>query len=1297
MSVSSSSSSAPGQPPPPLGWLTEAMLQEAAGPRTFKRGRICLAQRRVASFEASENALHGKVLNRHGKSQEVALSIDAEGLSCECECAAFWSNGICKHIVALGLAFLGAPASQGSATGEPSPKVERPRTPKAVEAWLEAHQVTHARRESVSVVQPLLPSGFRNSRVLSELAHMPVTAVVDGTLDLSRRVQGGLEQSLLVDAAWKWLDLEARRVRRGLEREREQAFAPRPPLTDARLEPWRHVLERERARVREHAVPRSLPGHFTLTFHERPFRVYVEEPRRTSETSGRQEGFVPKMRVSVDPRALLEGRAGLWCWCMPNEAEARCVHALSAVEALLAPLSDPEQAAPNARLAELLFVEPGRQLLGAIEKVAAVPSFEASEQAHRIAFRLEGLEQREPRLQPYLQRRRKKGGFSSGTLVRWSEAAEVRAALSSPEEVEALELCGVLSRLPRFAEGYALLLRALRLLAPGAHLFLASRLDTPLLLREAPLGFTFADAEGGFSVQPAIEGSVINAQDLLPPPLGHEGQWPWMLAEPLLPRLTLVSLPAGTQGLLATLREYGTRLPAQARPDLLRHLSRFEMAFPVSLPESLEARAVPPTPGFLLRLEAVQEERLEGKLLVRPLPEAPPWPPGEGPPELRGLRAGERVMTRRDLEAERVDARALRERLGLPVDGSSPGFVLEGPEASLGFLERLEPLTGPELRVEWAHQPWRVVVPTLDAEGLKVEVRKKRDWFGLEGSLNVEGMKVELGPLLDTVLHRRRFVPLGKGRFLRLTEALRERLAPLADLVHPTREGLEVSAAVAPVLDALAEAGVEVHAPPDWRKLATRIRKAQEIEVAVPPALKAELRDYQREGFTWMARLTEWGGGGCLADDMGLGKTLQTLTLLLHRAKAGPALVVAPTSVCFNWIREAERFAPSLHMKSYRDADRERLLPSLKAGDVLLVSYGLLVRDAERFAAVPFATLVVDEAQAAKNPDSARAKALQDIQAEAKVALSGTPVENRLSELWSLFRIVFPGLLGGREAFRKRFAVPIEREGNKEARASLSRVIRPFLLRRTKAEVARELPPRIETVVPVVLSEGERKLYEAARIAALMQLEARTDEDKRFVMLAALTRLRLLACHPRLWDEDSPLPSSKLERMVERVEELRSEGSRALIFSQFVRLLNLAGEALEARGITFQYLDGHTPASERQARVEAFQRGEGDVFLISLKAGGTGLNLTAADHVIHLDPWWNPAVEDQATDRAHRIGQTRPVTVSRLVAEGTIEEAILALHAEKRELALSLLSEADGAAALSPEQLMDLLRFTPGS
>jgi superfamily II DNA or RNA helicase len=1262
----------------------------------YSQGQACLDQHRVTSLEALPDSLVGQVLNASGQPYQVAISTDADGFSAECGCEAFWSHGFCKHAVALGLAFLQAGGSVPE-QARPPPQSERPQSPERLQQWLEAHHLTHAQRIPLSVVEPFLARSLHETPGLYGLVHLPVTAPLDGTLDLRRQVQGAATRDLLQGAVWAWLGTEAERVRRGLELEQERAAAPRPPPTDVRLIPWREALERARARVRERAVPRLLPGRPTVTLQERPLLLSVEEPGSPASHAaapGPWAGMM-RVRVSVDPRALLHERGGLSCWCT-TEAEARCVHVLSAMDALLEMLGDSKWALANARLAELLFELPARQLLAAFEKASTQVRPRAQPAgATRVSFRLEGLEARQPRLRLYLHKPLKKGGFSKGTPVSWRDRAEARPLLSDPRELEAFELCELLSRLPSYSsDGYFLLLRALKLMSHGSRLFAASRLDAPMRVREVTLGLAFSEKGPGLMVQPAIEGVPVSPAELLPPPSGADAPLPWLLFEPGLPRLTLVSIPSGAREVLTTLREYGTWLPERVRPALLHNLTGLESVWPVSLPESLEARSVPSEPGFLLRIRPVGEEGLEGELFVRPLPEAPAQRPGEGPPRLRGLRHGERVVAHRDLEAERADAVALRERLGVLATDTASHFLLEGADAALDFLERLEPLTGPGLRVEWEdQQPWRVS-QAPDARGLRVEVLLRRDWFGIQGGLEADGERVELSALLEAMRHRRRFVRLGKGRWLKLTESLRERLTSLADLAHPTREGLEVSKAVAPVLEALAEAGGEVLAPPDWRRLATRIRKAQTQRVALPAGLRAELRDYQREGFQWMARLAEWGGGGCLADDMGLGKTLQTLALLLHRAKEGPALVVAPTSVCFNWEREAARFTPPLRVKSYREADRERALQELKAGDVLLISYGLLVHDAERLGKVSFATLVVDEAQAAKNPDTARAKALRGLQAEARMALTGTTVENRLSELWSLFRIVFPGLLGSRDAFRKRFAEPIERERDPSARAALSRVLRPFLLRRTKAEVARELPPRIETTVPVVLSEGERRLYEQLRLATLARMGNQAEEGQRFELLAALTRLRQLACHPRLGDPDSALPSSKLERLAERVEELRAEGGRALVFSQFVQLLGLAREVLEARGFSLKYLDGQTPPSERQARVEAFQRGEGDVFLISLKAGGTGLNLTAADHVIHLDPWWNPAVEDQATGRAHRIGQTRPVTVSRLVSQGTIEEAIIALHAEKRELASSLLSEADGAAALTPEQLLALLRFT---
>ncbi|MEL6109016.1 MAG: DEAD/DEAH box helicase, partial [Planctomycetota bacterium] len=340
-------------------------------------------------------------------------------------------------------------------------------------------------------------------------------------------------------------------------------------------------------------------------------------------------------------------------------------------------------------------------------------------------------------------------------------------------------------------------------------------------------------------------------------------------------------------------------------------------------------------------------------------------------------------------------------------------------------------------------------------------------------------------------------------------------------------------------------------------------------------------------------------------------------------------------------------------------------------------------------------TLVLDEAQFIKNAQTKTSRAIRDLDADWRVALSGTPLENHLGELWSLMRTISPGLLGSWDRFRNRFADPIERHKDAERRNSLAQLVRPFILRRTKDTVLDELPPRTEITLQAHLSAEERNRYDEARMAALAELNGGGSEkpgEHRMRTLAWLTKLRQLACHPRLVDRMWTQSSAKLDLLRSLVEELREGEHRALVFSQFVKHLALVREMLEASGIKYQYLDGATPAKERQRRVDAFQEGEGDLFLISLKAGGTGLNLTAADYVLHLDPWWNPAVEDQATDRAHRIGQERPVTVYRLVAAGTIEEQILEMHADKRELVAGVLDGTDRAAKMDTEELIRLIR-----
>jgi SNF2 family DNA or RNA helicase len=337
----------------------------------------------------------------------------------------------------------------------------------------------------------------------------------------------------------------------------------------------------------------------------------------------------------------------------------------------------------------------------------------------------------------------------------------------------------------------------------------------------------------------------------------------------------------------------------------------------------------------------------------------------------------------------------------------------------------------------------------------------------------------------------------------------------------------------------------------------------------------------------------------------------------------------------------------------------------------------------------------LDEAQFIKNAQTKTSRAIRDLDADWRIALSGTPLENHLGELWSLMRTISPGLLGSWDRFRNRFADPIERHKDTERRQSLARLVRPFILRRTKEHVLKELPPRTEITLQAHLSREERQRYDDARLTALAELSGGGGEkagEYRMRTLAWLTTLRQLACHPRLVDHSWERGSAKLDLLSSLIEELRDGEHRALIFSQFVKHLGLIREMLDARGIRYQYLDGATPAKERQSRVDAFQAGEGELFLISLKAGGTGLNLTAADYVIHLDPWWNPAVEDQATDRAHRIGQDRPVTVYRLVASGTIEEQILQMHADKRELVAGVLDGTDKAAKMDTEDLIRLIK-----
>ena len=470
--------------------------------------------------------------------------------------------------------------------------------------------------------------------------------------------------------------------------------------------------------------------------------------------------------------------------------------------------------------------------------------------------------------------------------------------------------------------------------------------------------------------------------------------------------------------------------------------------------------------------------------------------------------------------------------------------------------------------------------------------------------------------------------------------------------------------------------------PPAFEGLRALVDGFERIPAAALPAdLTATLRDYQRRGADWLCFLRDAGLGALLADDMGLGKTLEALCAI-----RGRTLVVAPTSVLHGWHDETRRFRPALRICTYHGPKRA-LDPD---ADVTLTTYAILRLDAERLASERWDTLVFDEAQNLKNPDSQVARAALALDAGFRIALTGTPVENRLDELWSEMNLVCPGLLGSREDFDARVARPVA-EGEPGAAARLRERIRPFVLRRTKAEVAPELPPRTDVVLRCVLGDEERAVYDAVRAATLREVQEKLAAGGGVMAaLEALLRLRQAACDARLVPGQRAARSAKLDLLVETLDEIVAEGHKALVFSQWTSLLDLAEPELARAGIGFLRLDGAT--RDRAAVVAGFQRPAGPpVLLISLRAGGVGLNLTAADHVFLLDPWWNPAVEDQAADRAHRIGQDRPVIVHRLVSEETVEERILALQERKRDLARAALGEAGAAASITRDDLLALL------
>ncbi len=632
-------------------------------------------------------------------------------------------------------------------------------------------------------------------------------------------------------------------------------------------------------------------------------------------------------------------------------------------------------------------------------------------------------------------------------------------------------------------------------------------------------------------------------------------------------------------------------------------------------------------------------------------------------------RAGQRIMERHE-EAEEA---AFDQLLELGAEEQAASDVVIEPEKLSALVFRL------------LDEGWLVEAdgrPVRRGDTVRFSVSSGIDWFDLSGEAAFEGGVVLLPELLSAIRREERLVRLGDGTYGVLPEDWLERYTPLALFAEDWEDGaFAFQPGELVLLDALLEPEREVDVDRRFAEARARLATFRRLEPCREPAgFVGELRPYQREGLGWLRFLEDFGFGGCLADDMGLGKTVQVLALFelrRHEERARlPSLVVVPASLVHNWVYEAARFTPGLEALAYSGPGRRVWAGELARHDLVVTTYGTLRRDIEELAEIQFDYVVLDEAQAIKNVASQTAKACRRLEARHRLALTGTPVENHLGDLWSIFAFLNPGVFGrlpAIEAFAGKTRL------DPASLDVLSRALRPFILRRTKEAVLDDLPEKTEQVLFCDLGERQEKLYDELREHYRLHFAERIEqqqglEESKMEVFAALLRLRQAACHPGLIDEARRLEASaKLDVVLSLLEEILAEGHKALVFSQFTSFLAILRHHLDAAGVVYEYLDGRT--RNRQQRVERFQSDDDcPLFLISLKAGGVGLNLTAADYVFLLDPWWNPAVEAQAIDRAHRIGQERPVFAYRLICRGTVEEKILDLQGKKRELADAILA-----------------------
>ncbi len=637
------------------------------------------------------------------------------------------------------------------------------------------------------------------------------------------------------------------------------------------------------------------------------------------------------------------------------------------------------------------------------------------------------------------------------------------------------------------------------------------------------------------------------------------------------------------------------------------------------------------------------------------------------------------------------------EQFGIEFSGYNT-FSIEEERILLNFLAFIH-RNPTQYMVEWPNGQKLKFKGILTNKDITVDVKSDNEWFSVEGKAMVGVDVLGLDELIAACCNQvyEGFVRIGENEYLQITDTLRRHIAELDAMM--TLSEHKQKRIPKYLIGALANTLEQMNHTVDsgYKEFREKMKEVYQQEVPIPQGINALLRPYQEEGFRWMARLDGWGAGACLADDMGLGKTLQAITFLAYKAEKGPSLVLAPKSVIPNWVRELGKFAPSLHVFVLNDvSNREQAIQEVSAHSVVLCTYGVLTTEAERLAGKQWNVVCLDEAHQIKNRMTMASHAAMELKAGSRIILTGTPIQNHVGELWNLMQFLNPGMLGRWNTFRDNF---INTELDEEHRSILKEMTQPFILRRTKQQVLTDLPEKMENTYYVTMNEDEYKVYETMRQRVELKFKkSKTMKEKQLAKtfdisyFEELMKLRLASCDMHLINDKWMTQSSKITALMEVLETLMAvDENNILLFSQFTSFLSLIRKELDERGWEYHYLDGQTPMEKRETMVEEFQDGEKRLFLSSLKAGGLGINLTKANYVILMDPWWNPAIENQATDRAHRIGQKRCVSVIRFISQHTIEEKIIRLHEKKQSISNEVLDGTENSGKLTYDDILDMV------